>query len=159
MAQQVKDPATVAWVAAMEQVASLACDLPHTMGAAKKKKKVSWNCGLIQSLHEWFTSKAFMGLLAVFSSSPTFGLRASVPCWLLAGSLPQFLLHGSHLRQHITWQLASIRMSKQESKRFSTWATDFLWANFRRDIPSYFPYSIYYKHFTSSSPLRGKEIT
>jgi len=41
VAQQVKDPATVAWVAAMEQVASLACDLPHTMGAAKKKKKKS----------------------------------------------------------------------------------------------------------------------
>lgn len=69
------------------------------------------------SLKEWSTSKSFTWLLAGSSSSRAVGQRTSVLCWLLAGGHPQFLPHGPLLGQHMTWQLASIRMNKQESKR------------------------------------------
>lgn len=65
------------------------------------------------------------GLLAVFSSLWVVGPRASVPHWMLARGLPQFL--AQFLTQLITWQPVSLRASPQErAKEDKTEATALL---------------------------------
>lgn len=97
-----------------------------------------------------FTSK-LTWLLEAFSSLRTVRLRVSVPHWLLAGVLPQFLATWASIRQLKTWQTIPSEKAGEKARRIGkTKSQSYLWPNLGSDSQS--SVTFYLRHITRSSP-------
>ena len=75
---------------------------------------ISRHCSLISKLKRGRTRPELTWLLAGFGSSRVAGLRASIPCWLLARGCPQILAMWTLLHWSAQAERATERLCQQE---------------------------------------------